>query len=177
MLKTTKIIFAIFFLWLCSLSYFIFKNSSATSLKKTVFIDNYKVFDEFGYKKKQDTLLFRIEEEVSIQLDSITEALNNVRNEISVNPKSGELLLKYNALKKEYSAARQEAENTIKSESTRLTNEVYKKLNGYIEEYGKIKSLDIILGSDGNGSVMYVDSAMNVTEDVINFINSKYSKS
>lgn len=144
--------------------------------KKTVFIDNYKVFDEFEFKKTQDTLLYKVEEEVSVQLDSITKALSNVRKEITTNTKSKELLLKYNALKKEYSAARQEAENTIKTESTRLTNEVYKKLNGYIEEYGKANSLDIILGSDGNGSVMYVDSTMNATEDVIDFINAKYRK-
>ncbi|HZH87991.1 MAG TPA: OmpH family outer membrane protein [Chitinophagaceae bacterium] len=162
------------FIWLLILSYYSFFDNSKNTAIKTVFIDNYRVFNEYTFKKEQDTLLFKIEEEVAIQLDSITRELNSVRSKISEENQTEELLLEYNALKKEYSAARQKAENLIKSESTRLTNGVYKKLNHYIEEYGKENSIDLILGSDGSGTVMYVDSTINVTENVIKFVNDKY---
>lgn len=167
-----KIIVGILGVWLCLITYYtVFDNHSS---KKTVFIDNYKVFDQFEFKKEQDTLLYAIEEEVSVELDSITKVLNSIRSQITVENQSEELLLEYNALQKEYSVARQKAENIIKAESTRLTNDVYKKLNEYIEEYGRVNKLDIVLGSDGSGTIMYIDSLMDVTDKVTKFINDKY---
>lgn len=172
-----KILLLVTFIWLCVLSYFIIVPAEKKNSRRIAYIDNYKVFDAFDYKKIQDTALYDIEQKVSLEIDSLTRELNKVRSMLSQDAKSEELLLRYNSLKKEYSAARQNAEKVIKSESTRLTNEVYKKLNEYIDEFGKMKSLDIVLGSDGTGSVMYVDSTINITDEVIKYVNKRFNES
>jgi outer membrane protein len=53
--------------------------------------------------------------------------------------------------------------------------EIWKQINQYLEEYGKEKNYDYVLGASGNGNIMFANSTLNVTDEVIQYINKKYN--
>lgn len=133
-------------------------------LKQTVVIDNFKVFEDFELKKDYDK---KIEKEFALEkasLDSMGNAFNTLKNQFEVD-----------ALKKEFAFKKGQFDQKFQTISQQYTNEVYTRLNEYIKEYGKKKGYGIIIGSNGQGNVMYMDDAKDVTEDLIKFINHKYS--
>lgn len=52
---------------------------------------------------------------------------------------------------------------------------LWKQINQYLEEYGIENNFDFILGASGNGNIMFADTTLNVTDDVVKYINKKYA--
>lgn len=139
--------------------------SSDTTQLKTVFMDSYMVFEEFEMKKDYDK---RLEKEIvneQAELDAIGAQLNSSSDQ-----------LKIAALKKEFTVKKLAFDKKFNAISQQYTNEVYKRLNGYIKSYGKKNHFGVIIGSNGQGNVMYVDEKQDVTKDLIQYINLQYTK-
>jgi outer membrane protein len=66
---------------------------------------------------------------------------------------------------------KQEQERVL---AEQYTSELWSVLNKNIEEYGKEKGYEFIFGASGNGSLMYGGESMNITQDVIEYVNKKY---
>jgi outer membrane protein len=144
---------------------FVGKNQDNTSNKETVIIDSFKVFEGFQLKKDYDA---KIEKEFATEkaeLDSMGYKFNTLKNPLEID-----------ALKKQFVIKKRQFDEKFQTVSQKYTNEVYERLNTYIKEFGKKNNFGIIIGSNGQGNVMYRDEAMDVTEKLITFINDKYSK-
>ena len=141
------------------------KNQNVISNKETVIIDSFKVFEGFQLKKDYDV---KIEKEFAAEkaeLDSMGYKFNTLKNPLEID-----------ALKKQFVIKKRQFDEKFQAVSQKYTNEVYERLNTYIKEFGKKNNFGIIIGSNGQGNVMYRDDAMDVTEKLITFINDKYSK-
>jgi outer membrane protein len=141
------------------------KNQDNTSSKETVIIDSFKVFEGFQLKKDYDA---KIEKEFAAEkaeLDSMGYKFNTLKNPLEID-----------VLKKQFVIKKRQFDEKFQAVSQKYTNEVYERLNTYIKEFGKKNNFGIIIGSNGQGNVMYRDEAMDVTEKLITFINDKYSK-
>lgn len=157
---TSVVVIAGLVVWL-----FLSKDQSTVSNKETVVIDSFKVFEGFQLKKDYDA---KIEKEFAAekaQLDSMGYKFNTLKNPLEID-----------ALKKDFVLRKRQFDEKFQAVSQKYTNEVYERLNTYIKEYGKKNKLGVIIGSNGQGNVMYRDDAMDVTEKLITFINEKYSK-
>lgn len=144
----------------------IYQNQKKTeeATNDVVFIENFRVFEEFEMKKEYDRLL---EKEISgdqIILDSLGNLVNN--------PKQNAAEL--NANKTKYLTYKQAYDEKLGGFSRKYTAQVYERLNLYIKEFGKTKHYKFILGSGGEGNVMYVNEKADVTDELIRFINQKY---
>lgn len=145
--------------------FFVGKNQDVTSNKATVIIDSFKVFEEFQLKKDYDA---KIEKEFAAEkaeLDSMGYKFNTLKNPLEID-----------ALKKQFVLKKRQFDEKFQAVSQKYTNEVYERLNTYIKEFGKKNNFGVIIGSNGQGNVMYRDDAMDVSEKLITFINDKYSK-
>lgn len=58
--------------------------------------------------------------------------------------------------------------------TTNVSQQVWSRLNSYMEEYGTKKNYSIILGTQGNGNIMYAQKELDITKDFIEFANKKY---
>jgi len=47
-------------------------------------------------------------------------------------------------------------------------------LNQYIKEYGESKQYKVVLGTQGNGNVMYAQKGIDITAEVLIYSNEKY---
>lgn len=58
--------------------------------------------------------------------------------------------------------------------SKEQTEKIWNRINGYTKDFFKTKEYKIIIGSETNRDVIYADQSIDVTNDLINFINKKY---
>jgi outer membrane protein len=130
-----------------------------------VFMDSFKVFEEFEMKKDYDAMIEQQLGSERSQLDSLAGTLDATSDPVQAD-----------LGKKQLYEAQQAFEQRFQALSDQYTKEVYERLNKYIQTYGKQKGYSMILGSDGQGGVMYVDTTVNVTADLIRYVNTQYTK-
>jgi outer membrane protein len=52
---------------------------------------------------------------------------------------------------------------------------IWKQINVYLKEYGTEHGYSFIYGANGNGSIMFADSTLEISKDVIPYLNKRYS--
>lgn len=45
-----------------------------------------------------------------------------------------------------------------------------------LEQYGKERNIRLLVGANGAGTVLYGDKGIDMTDDLIKYLNSKYEK-
>jgi len=141
---------------------------SQESKSKIGFMENARVFEEFEMKKDYDN---RIEEDMSLEV-KFMDSLELVIDQVIESGDS----LKVLRLKKQYFAVEQKYRQKFDENSSRYTQEVNDRLNEYVEKYAEQEGLDFILGSYGQGNLMYANDSKNISDDLIKYINSMYHK-
>lgn len=159
MTRELKYIYLMLFCLIGITTFLLFTNSREKM--SIVVIDNLKVFESFQMKKDYD---IKIEKELSrekVLLDSISTLLKNSPIED----------LK---LKKEYKIVSDNLNSKFELLSRQYTNEVYLRLNDYLKLFGEKNNLDIIVGSTGQGNIVFTNQHSDLTDEAIKFINNKY---
>jgi len=136
--------------------------------QKIVFMENAKVFEEFAMKSEYDG---RMEKELSRE----SAELDSLKRFIQTNARTfdkDQLVV----LQQQYYSLEQKFNQRFQELSTKFTKEVNDRLNEYIKEYAESKGYDLILGSAGQGNVMYIKDDMNITEDLIKYVNKKFGE-
>lgn len=138
--------------------------------KKIAVVDVVKVFN--GYKMKQE-----LEAKAGVQLQYLTRIADSIKQDLTIKSKDGktpETALK--ELYKSYLDARSNLEQAYQQSNETINEEVWKRLNPALDEYGKSHGLRLIIGANGRGSVLYNDDFYDRTDDVVDFVNDKYEK-
>lgn len=81
-----------------------------------------------------------------------------------------EILRLESDIKKYTAAIRQKAEE----KDAKVTESILLQINAFTEKYAKDHGYDIVLGSQGDGNIMYGSKRYNITEDVLDELNKEY---
>lgn len=140
------------------------------SARKVAFIDTQEVFNGFKMSKEVDGEVRKIEEHKKQIMDSLADQLKKIQAGII---KVDEKQLEY--LKRDFLQKRNQfSEDVIRLKQASI-EKVWKQINQYTSDYGKENNLDMILGANGQGSLMYAKEKINISKEIINYINEKYS--
>jgi outer membrane protein len=161
--KTSIILFLIAIAFSSGL--FFYLNSK---INKVVVIDAIKVFNEFKMKKD-------LEAKVEVKLKGYTEQLDSMKaivdNALQRNDSATAI-----AVSGHLQSLQDEVSRAFQVSNQAINEQVWKRLNPLIDEYGKKEGYRVIIGANGMGSVLYKDDAVDRTGSVIKFINIKYEK-
>ncbi len=149
-------------LMLLVFGFFYFTNINKQEL---VYIDNIELFNAFNMTK--DIKVFE-EKKISSQrneLDSLYIKLQSIQD------KEGSLI---KSLQQQIAYKSKNLQELQDNYAHNLSKNVWNRLNGYIKEYAKTNNLKIILGTSGNGNVMYAEDFIDVTSKILEFSNQKY---
>ncbi|MBQ4819095.1 OmpH family outer membrane protein [Aquimarina sp. MMG016] len=139
---------------------------SSISKSDIVYVDNVELFNGFNMAKDLG----------KINNEKITKQKKKLDSLYSI----------YSIFKEQKNTEKtQELENQLRSEdqelrkmneyfSKDLSQKVWNRLNQYIKEYGETNQYKIVLGTQGNGNVMYAIDKINITVDVLEYANNKY---
>lgn len=61
-----------------------------------------------------------------------------------------------------------QAENTERSEA------LMKKIDSFVSDYAKANNLNVVFGTQGKGTILYADEAMDITQELLQILNDNF---
>lgn len=133
-------------------------------------VDSVKLFQEFEYQKNYTNIVKTNAQFAESKLDSLRMGIEEVLSGEDVS--ESETV----ELKNFYFQENKKFENYFEQQKQELNENVDSQINKYLNEYSKDNNISVLLGANGNGSILYMDSTVDVTNDLIQFCNKNYKK-
>jgi outer membrane protein len=73
-------------------------------------------------------------------------------------------------------ARQQQASQELQNENVAKSEVIMKRIDSLVADYAKANKFDLILGTSGNGTVMYGSDALNVTSNILEILNNDFAK-
>jgi Skp family chaperone for outer membrane proteins len=134
--------------------------------KKIAVADAVKLFDQFNMKKE-------MEAKAKIKLDILNQRADSVNGQLQIARASRDEKA-VEKLSYAYSYFRSQLEEEYARSNKDINEQVWKRLNPAVEEFGKRSGVHVIIGANGMGSVLYNDDHYDITAQLIAFVNHKY---
>lgn len=128
-----------------------------------VYIDNIKVFSSFNMSKDLDRIHQKNLQKQKNTVDSIIAILQDP----DINKVNDEMQHRFVF---ENNKLKEMGEYFTKN----VSQQVWSRINSYVQEYGALNNYSIIMGTQGNGNIMYAQKDLDITDSFIDFANKKY---
>lgn len=137
---------------------------------KTAYVDTLRLFNEYKLKldleQKEDLVLRQVKSNV----DSIkTEHDMLMRAQVKDTGKIRQLEIQIARLS---DAFHDEYSRSNKS----INEEVWKRLNPEIDEFSRKEGLELLVGANGMGTVLYGSKNKDLTDKLLRYVNKKYEE-
>jgi len=138
-----------------------------------VYINTSQVFDEFDLKKELSKKFESLVLSQGKVLDSIEVRYTSLVNNSNQSIRTEEL----NRLKREYLEAKRRFDEQKDKTSQEYDKQIWTQLNQYIKNFGEKKSkYRMILGTSGEGNLMYAEEYTDITNEIIHYVNDEYNQ-
>jgi outer membrane protein len=136
--------------------------------RKIGFVDTVKLVNEYQLKKELEKSEDRKLSALRSHADSLSAIYNVARtatdaDQHTVKALEGQLQQLGNIFQQEFDRSNQE-----------INEKVWTRLNADIQEYARKEGMQLIVGANGMGTVLYGNTTMDHTNDLIQFVNNKY---
>lgn len=135
---------------------------------KLAYVDNAQLFADFKMKGELERKYQDVEKQKQGILDSL---LGRIRDD----ERNGLPAEKFDLLKREFMYRKQSYEKENAALMDQYNKEIWNRLNEYVKEFGKQKHFKIILGTNGQGTLMYAQDELNITAELVQYANEKYN--
>jgi outer membrane protein len=134
---------------------------------KIVVVDAVKLFN--GFKMK-----IELEERDELKLKSLGKVVDSLENILKVMQQSNTQKQLDEKMIYEYQRAKSNLQSAYEMSNHDINEQVWKRLNVMIADFGKENKLQIIVGANGMGAVLYNDHKVDLTDNAIQYVNMKY---
>jgi len=159
------------------------KNASGESLR-LAYIDLDSIKEHYEYFKLKNTEIekdkIRIESDIENGVKKLeADRANFLKRGQSITQEEAERFqMEYQSRYQALGERRESLLNQHLSNQAKALDDIQKKINQYLEEYNKTARYHFIFSTgEGNLTVYYKDSALNITEEVIEGLNDRYKNS
>ena len=143
------------------------------SSKKIAYVNTVLVYDNFKLKKELESKYKTVELLRQNLLDSIKFKIQYIT--IKGKNLSEEDRNQINDLQRSYLYKEKEFNANNEETAQQYSEQIWKQINQFMEDYGKENKYDYIFGASGQGNIMYAKNGDDITKDVTDYINKKYS--
>lgn len=174
-MKKISVIIALAAIVFSSVSLYYSLNSSTL-----VYVDVNKLLDGYSRTKVEREIFQNKAKTLSANVDSLVV---DWQKELKLYEKERTKLTdKEKELKQELLSNKQQQINNyqkaiqkqIQEEDKKSTQTVINDINDYVKDYGKENDYRIIFGASGSGNIMYADNTTDLTETILEGLNSEY---
>lgn len=135
--------------------------------QKQAYVQLSELYNEFQYKQELEKELTQLQTIRKKTLDSLQQRLG----ELAAQPTQTQVFVQqrdaFYQLQTKYEEERQQVVQA-------MDQKIWKQLNQYVSDYGRIHGFQLILGADGSGTVMYIDPSTNITSELKDYVNQRY---
>lgn len=153
--------------------------ASWVMLRKTdriAYVRTVDLFNEFELKKSLSSEFQQIENRRSHVLDSLKVNITALETQLrAADIRSESTMAEYKQKFDHFNQLSQQFSTETKQVEERYNEQVWTQLNQYVNDYGEKNGYVAILGAAGNGNVMYANSNMDITKELIEYSNNKFN--
>jgi outer membrane protein len=142
---------------------------------KVGYVEIQKVFNGFEMKKELQEKFMKTNAARKKVIDSLSFDLQLLAQKLRDKKSDADLLYLFELKKKEFYKKQTAFEEDNSVLSNQYDKQILEQMSQYVMEYGKENKYSIIYGTEGNGSLMYATEEFNISDEVIQYINNKYS--
>ena len=70
----------------------------------------------------------------------------------------------------------QQASQLLQQENQEMSEIITKRVDSFVADFAKLKGYNLVLGTSGQGTVLYGDESLNVTTEILEILNLDFSK-
>jgi outer membrane protein len=100
--------------------------------------------------------------------------LKNLAKQLQLAPKDIEKMALFQTRKEVFLEKRESFQESNDEMTKQFDEQIIKQINQYVKNYGERNGYKFIYGSDGSGNIMYADSTLDLSNDIIKYINAEY---
>lgn len=145
----------------------VFSSCQSENNQKVLYVQNQELFAEYKGKKELDIKYDEWKNVWKIKLDSLELTVNQLKNNNDNNEIFQQKAYEFQMTQNEFQQRAQELQS-------QYFEQVWKQLNSYIKEFGETNDCQLILGANGDGSIMYAVEEIDITKEVISYVNDRY---
>lgn len=129
--------------------------------EKVAYVDLIRVYQEYDMSKdlNQELVDYQINRKSRIDSSYVTQSTDGDNSALRT------------ALQKQY----YNLENELSQKDSRNQGLLADKVNDGIEKFSASNDYDVILGANGNGSILFARDQLDITDAFIEFINKEYN--
>jgi len=143
--------------------------------EKTAFFLSAEVYNEFDYKKELEIDLNKTQNEAQRVIDSLELDIQMTANALKMQEPTQEQIHMFERKQQNYMEFRNQIESGYGVKSEEYYNQIWDRINNYVQDYGKENGYVFIFGANGDGSIMYAHESKDITTEIIEMINNKYA--
>ncbi|TRX33708.1 OmpH family outer membrane protein [Flavobacterium sp. ZT3R18] len=132
--------------------------------KEIVYVDNVKLFDGFVMTKEMKRVGEKEFNSRKLVLDNLYSNLQSAT--ISASEKK--------ELMRQFIQGKEELEQFNQTFAAEQTDKIWSRIKSYTAEFSKDKNYQLVVGSDNKQAVLFADEKIDVTNDLLNYLNKKY---
>jgi outer membrane protein len=134
---------------------------------KLVVVDVFTLVDEFTMKKELEQAEGLKFQGLNAQVDSLNALIERCKKEQNVT--------KLKQLSKPFYELQYIAKQNYDESAEKINKQVWARLNPLIDDFGKQKDYQVIVGGNGMGSVLFASEQKNITKELIKYVNKRYT--
>jgi len=147
----------------------VFIGYTVGSRSKIVVIDIMRTVNEFEMKKDLEQRVAAKLGVISQGIDSIAAVKTAMQNG---NASQSDLAI----VSANLDTLTNQGQRAYLISNQRINEQVWQRLNSLLTEYGERHGYKLVIGANGMGTVLYNEKAIDKTDELIAFINSRYAK-
>lgn len=125
------------------------------------YVDNVKLFDGFSMTKQMKSIG---EKEFNKKKKEVDSLYIIVQNAASSNKSTTEIFIK----------KREDLEKFNQEYAINEVEKIWSRINVYSNEFSEQKGYTIVIGSDNKRNVLYASKKIDITNDLLAYMNNKY---
>jgi outer membrane protein len=143
--------------------------------KQAAFVNTADVFARFEMTKEYKQSFENISNVRKHLLDSMELNLKLMAGKLNAGARKGTNEIKqFEYLRQEYLQKKQQLDEDNQALSEKYDQEIWTRLNQYAKDFGHDRGYTFLYGANGDGTIMFADEKLDVTEAFTTYINQQY---
>lgn len=131
---------------------------------KILYVDNVKVFENFSMTKE-------LQRNGQKEFNKRKSSLDSLYTKLESDETSG---AQKQALMQQFIKEKEELNQFNDFYSSEQSSKIWARIKSYSAEFSNENNCNIIIGSDNKSNILFADQSIDVTNDLITYINKKY---